>query len=257
MRLDGKRIFVTGGANGCGEGVVRGLIAEGASVVSTDIDDIRGRSIVDELNVGERLSYMHLDVSKREDVFAVVNQAAAHLGALDGLVNSGGNILHCAPEDVTDEKWDTIFNVHVKGTLYTNQAVFPHLRAAGGGTIVNFGSAAAIRGAPTFSIYSAAKGAVFAWTRALAIDWGQYNIRATAIAPFMESSLQEESKRTGTPEERARLEGSTRAVTKIRGALGKAEYDLAPMIALLLSDGGTYITGQVLAVDGGFAMLGS
>lgn len=256
MHLKGKRILVTGGANGCGEGTLRGLIAEGATVVSTDINVERGQWVAEDIGATDRLRFMPLDVSNRDQVFKVVDDAAAWMGGLDGIVNSGGNVLSCEPEDITDEMWDKIFDVHVKGTLYTNQAAFPHLKAAGGGTIVNFGSAAAIRGARTFAIYSAAKGAVFAWTRAVATDWGQYNIRANAIAPFMESSLQKQE-RGKSSEQDQRLSEGVRAVTKIRGTLGDAEKDLAPMIALLLSDGGTYITGQVLAVDGGFAMLGS
>lgn len=256
MDLRGKRLFVTGGANGCGEGIVRGFVAEGATVMSTDIDVDRGEQVVAELNAGDRLRFRRLDVSDREAVFRTVNEAAEWMGGLDGIVNSGGNVLSCAPEDITDEMWDQIFDVHVRGTLYTNQAAFPHLRKAGGGTIVNFGSAAAIRGAATFSIYSAAKGAVFAWTRNIAIDWGPYNIRANAIAPFMESTLQKQE-REKSPDQAAMLNEGVKRVTKIRGTLGNAELDLAPMVSLLVSDGGTYITGQVLAVDGGFAMLGS
>lgn len=150
MDLNGKRVFVTGGANGCGEGTVRGLIREGATVFSTDVDAERGQWVVDDLNVADRLRFAPLDVSSRADVFRTVDQAAAWMGGLDGIVNSGGNVLACAPEDITDEMWDRIFDVHVKGTLYTNQAAFPHLKAAGGGTIINFGSAAAIAGPPPF-----------------------------------------------------------------------------------------------------------
>lgn len=255
MQVEGKRIFVTGGANGCGEGIVRGLLTRGARVYATDVDVAGGEALVKELDT-DRLVFARLDVSSREDVFASVADAAAVMGGIDGLVNSGGNVLHGPPEDATDEDWDTIFDVHVRGTFFTNQAVFPYLKAAGGGTILNFGSAAAIRGAKSYSIYGAAKGAVFGWTRNLAIEWGEHNIRVNAFAPFMESSLQKQS-RESSPEQAAMLDAGVKALTKIRGTLGIAEFDLAPMACLLLGDGGTYITGQVLAVDGGFAMLGS
>lgn len=255
MQVTGKRIFVTGAANGCGEGIVRGLISRGALVVGTDIDTDRGERLAKELDP-DRFWFRPLDVSRRDAVSASVTEAANLMGGIDGLVNSAGNVLSGPPEEVTDDAWDTIFDVHVKGTLYTNQAVCPYLKAAGGGTIINFGSAAAIRGAKTYSVYGAAKGAVFAWTRNLAIEWGPYNIRVNAIAPFMESSLQAQSREL-SPEQRRMLDEGVKAVTKIRGTLGIAEFDLAPMVCLLLGDGGTYITGQVIAVDGGFAMLGS
>ena len=255
MQVENKKIFVTGAANGCGEGIVRGLIARGAYVWGTDIDTSRGEQLAKDLG-SDRFWFKTVDVSSRTGVTSAVDESAAVMGGLDGLVNSAGNVISCAPEDITDAMWDAIFNVHVKGTLYTNQATFPHLKAAGGGAIVNFGSAAAIRGAATYSIYGAAKGAVVGWTRTLAIEWGPYNIRVNAIAPFMESSLQA-AQRELSPERKAALEEGVRAMTKIRGTLGIAEFDLAPMACLLLGDGGTYITGQVLAVDGGYAMLGS
>ena len=146
--------------------------------------------------------------------------------------------------------------MHVKGTLYTDQAVFPYLKAAGGGTIVNFGSAAAIRGAQTYAVYGAAKGAVFAWTRNLAIEWGPHNIRVNAIAPFMKAACKGSRGRARPSRGECRMKGQRRS-PRSAGTLGVAELDLAPMVCLLLGDGGTYITGQVIAVDGGFAMLGS
>jgi 3-oxoacyl-[acyl-carrier protein] reductase len=238
MQVEGKRIVVTGGANGCGEGIVRGLVARGARVFSTDVDEENGRRVVDDMGRPDTLRFACMDVSSRREVVDGVAQAVEFLGGLDGLVNSGGNVLSGRPEEATDEQWDTIFDVHVRGTLYTNQAVYPHLVRAGGGTIVNFGSA---------------KGAVLAWTRNVAIDWAPDNIRVNAVAPFVESSLQRQS-RDSDPALRAQLDAGVKARVKLRGGtLGRAEQDLAPLVCLLLGDGGTYLTGQTYAVDEGRA----
>lgn len=255
MQVEGKRIFVTGGANGCGAGIVRGLIKAGALVYATDIDIVAADRLARDV-ASDRLTIAPLDVSSRSDVFAAVDDASQVLGGVDGLVNSAGNVRSGLPEHTTDEMWDSLFDVHVRGTLFTNQAVFPHLKAAGGGSIINFGSAAAIRGSKSFSAYGAAKAAVFGWTRNVAIEWGIHNIRVNAFAPFMDSTLQQES-RDKSPELKEQLDSRLKEILKIRGTLGDAELDLAPMACLLLGDGGTYITGQVIAVDGGFAMLGS
>jgi NAD(P)-dependent dehydrogenase (short-subunit alcohol dehydrogenase family) len=258
MDLSGKRVIVTGAANGCGAAAVRGMVAAGARVFATDINDEAGQALADGL--GPNCRYAHLDISNRAKVFEVFEQAIVWLGGLDALVNAAGNVIRTAPEETTEEQWDRIFDVHCKGTLFTNQAAFPHLKAAGGGTIINFGSGAGIRGSKSFSVYGAAKGAVFAWTRNLAIEWGPHNIRVNAIAPVMQSEMQKlyASQRQSAEEQAAYSSGQGRQLSKIRpGELGDPDKDLAPLLVLLVSDGGTYITGQALAVDGGMAMLGS
>lgn len=257
MSVAGKKILVTGAANGCGAGAVRDLIAQGARVVATDIDDAHGRELVAALGAGERLDYQHLDLANREEVFAVVEDAARRMGGIDGLVHSGGIVHSGRPEDATMADWDRVFDVQVKGTVHVNQAVFPHLCQAGGGAIVNFGSIAGIRGMRGFPIYGAAKGAVLAWTRNLALEWGAHNIRVNAVVPAMESRMTQQSRAAQSPDMLAQLDAATAAATAIRGALGDPTRDLAPLITLLLSDGGSYITGQAIAVDGGMMMLGS
>jgi NAD(P)-dependent dehydrogenase (short-subunit alcohol dehydrogenase family) len=255
--LNGKRIVVTGAANGCGAGAVSGFITAGASVFATDIDDSAGRALLSETRGGERLIYQHLDVSDRDAVFAAVDAAAEAMGGIDALVHPAG-VVHNAPAiDATMAQWDRIFDIHVKGTVHANQAVFRHLCKAGGGAIINFGSIAGVRGMPGFSIYGAAKGAVLAWTRNLALEWGVHNIRVNAVMPAMESRMTEASRAACTPEQLEQLTAATSAATAIRGTLGDPTIDLAPMLALLVSDGGSYITGQAIAVDGGMMMLGS
>jgi 2-hydroxycyclohexanecarboxyl-CoA dehydrogenase len=254
--MQGKKVFVTGGANGCGEAAVRGCLSAGASVVLTDINDERGQFVVEEVGAGDRCSYVHLDVSSREDVFRVVKEGARRMGGIDALVNAAGNVIQTKPEETTDADWDKIFNVHVKGTLYTNQAVFPYLKQ-NGGAIVNFGSAAGVRGNRTFSVYGAAKGAVLAWTRNLALEWAQYNIRVNAICPVVDSEMQRTTRASLTEENAAILAQDPKRILLNNGELADPNEGLTSMIVLLAGDGGRWITGQTIAVDGGYMMLGS
>ncbi|MET0658510.1 MAG: SDR family oxidoreductase [Steroidobacteraceae bacterium] len=260
MSLQGKRIVVTGAASGCGEAAVRGCIAAGAFVVATDVNDEHGRQVVHDAGSPERCKYLHLDVSNRAEVFRVIDVAAELMGGIDAIFNAGGIIFASKPEDTTDEQWDRMFNVHVKGTLYTNQAVFPHMRRAGGGSIVNFGSAAGVRGTRNFSVYSAAKGAVFAWTRALAQEWGEHNIRVNAIAPYVWSSMRRQmlaQLKPASEHSKGAVAVSASQVVLNNGQPGDALTDLAPLLVLLAGDGGRFLTGQTYAVDGGLMMLGS
>jgi 2-hydroxycyclohexanecarboxyl-CoA dehydrogenase len=257
MSVSGKRIVVTGAANGCGIGSVRGLLAAGATVFATDIDEGAGARLRAEHDVGDRLAYACMDVSDRDAVFATIEAAAARMGGIDGLVNSAGIVISGKPEEATPDDFTRVYAVHVMGTVNTNQAVFPHLCRAGGGAIVNFASIAGIRGMKGFSVYGSAKGAVAAWTRNVALEWGEHNIRLNAVVPAMESRMTDIARATRTPEELEQLYEATRKATAIRGALGDPTRDLAPLIALLVGDGGSYITGQSIAVDGGMMMMGS
>lgn len=257
MSVSGKKILVTGAAHGCGEGAVRILIQQGAHVVATDIDDARGQALVAELGAGDRLTYKHMDISDRQSVFDGVNAAAARMGGLDGIVHSGGVVHTGQAIDVTMDDWDRIFAIQVKSCVHIAQAAFPHLSKAGGGAIIYFGSISGIRPFRGFPIYGAAKGAVMAWTRNLALEWGQHNIRVNAVIPAMESKMTRDAQAAQTPEQLEQLKAATAAATAIRGTLGDPTRDLAPLIALLLGDEGSYITGQGIAVDGGMMMLGS
>lgn len=257
MSVAGKRVFVTGAANGCGAGAVRELVRQGARVFATDIADADAALLLDDLRAGDALTYRSLNVADRDAVFRTVDDAARLFGGLDALVHPAGIVISGRPEDARMEDWDLVFDIHVKGTVHVNQAVFPHLKAAGGGAIINFASIAGIRGTHGFSVYGAAKGAVLAWTRNIALEWGVHGIRANAVAPAMESKMTRAARASLSAADREQLGGATMHAAAIRGTLGDPERDLAPLIALLISDGGSYITGQAISIDGGMMMLGS
>jgi NAD(P)-dependent dehydrogenase (short-subunit alcohol dehydrogenase family) len=137
MLLEGRRIIVTGGASGIGAATVRAYAAEGASVASLDVNDETGRRIAAE--AGASVTYYHCDIARRAEVFRVFGEAVGQLGGLDVLANVAGVERGTPAEDIPDEEWDLIFAVNAKGTLYTNQAAFQHMKASGG-RIINFGS---------------------------------------------------------------------------------------------------------------------
>ena len=204
MLLAGKRIIVTGGGSGIGAATVRAYAREGARVVSLDVDDAAGEVVAK----GAGIPFRHCDVSDRAEVNAVFAAAVDELGGLDVLAHVAGIERSVPSEDISDAEWDVVLGVNAKGTMLTNQAAFRAMRAAGG-AIINFGSAAGILGQPGSAHYSAAKGAVLAWTRTVARDWGRYGIRVNAVAPVMWTPMQEAWYSQTSPELQKSFDAST------------------------------------------------
>jgi NAD(P)-dependent dehydrogenase (short-subunit alcohol dehydrogenase family) len=253
MLLAGRRIVVTGGASGIGAATVRAYAREGARVASLDVNDEAGRRVA--ADAGPEVTYLHCDVAERAQVDDGMARAVASLGGLDALVHAAGIERGQPAEEITDAEWDLVFAVNVKGTLHTNQAAFPHLRARGG-RILNFGSGAAIRGQRGAAHYAASKGAVMAWTRTVAQEWAQYGITVNAIVPAMWTPMYDAHRaRLGEPE-RTMHDLAMEHVIPLGGRLGDPDRDLAPVMVFLAGDGARFITGQAIAVDGGMVMLG-
>ena len=253
MLLRGKRIIVTGGASGIAAATVRAYAREGARVASLDIDDEQGRRIATE--AGPTVRYYHCDIAKRDEVFRVFDQAAADLGGLDVLVNAAAVERRTPAEDIPEAEWDFIFAVNVKGTVYTNQAAFRHLKDHGG-RIINFGSGAGIRGQAGSAHYSASKAAVMAWTRVVAQEWAKYNITVNSVVPAIWTPMYDAWRAKLSDEERALHDMAMKHAVPLGGRLGDPDRDIAPVMVFLASDAPRFITGQAIPVDGGMVMLG-
>jgi NAD(P)-dependent dehydrogenase (short-subunit alcohol dehydrogenase family) len=253
MLLEGRKIIVTGGASGIAAATVRAYAREGARVASLDIDDDGGRRVAAE--AGGLVTYYHCDVSHAREVFDVFAQAAAQLGGLDVLANAAAVERGAPAEDIPDEEWDLVFGVNVKGTLYTNQAAFRHMKARGG-RIINFGSGAAIRGQRGSAHYSASKSAVMAWTRTVAQEWARYNITVNSVVPAIWTPMYEAHRARMSEQERAVHDLAMQHVIPLGGRLGDPDRDIAPVMVFLAGDGARFVTGQAIAVDGGMIMLG-
>jgi NAD(P)-dependent dehydrogenase (short-subunit alcohol dehydrogenase family) len=247
------KAIVTGAARGIGGAVARGLMASGAQVACFDVRDELGERVAGS----GRGRHFHCDVSDKTMVDSAFDAALQWLGGLDLLVHAAGlDKPGFAPEEIPEEIWDLVLDINAKGTFLTNQAAARAMMANGGGAIINFGSLAGIRGLEERAAYSAAKGAVAAWSRAAAKAWGPHNITVNVIAPTMHTEVAEKYLAGLPPGERANVDAERERITPM-GRLGEVEQDLLPLIELLAGPGGRYITGQTLSVDGGRTMLGS
>ncbi len=253
MQLQKKRIIVTGSARGMAASALNAFVFEGASVAGLDVKDDLGLQVVNEATKRApqgKARYFHCDISNRAEVDRVFKAAVEHLGGLDALVHAAGVKRATPAENIPDEEWDLVMDINIKGTLYTNQAAFRYMREHGG-RIVNFGSGAGMRGLSGAAHYSASKGAVLAWTRTVAQEWGKYNITVNAVAPAIWTPMYQETRSKFTPEQLKAHDAAKATGIPIGGRLGDPDRDMAPVLVFLVSDGARFISGQTIAVDGG------
>lgn len=252
MQLEGKRIIITGGAQGIGASVVRAYAAEGAQVASLDVLDELGEQVA--ADAGQKgpgaVHFYHCDISIRSEVENGFATAVRQLGGLDVLANIAGVERGAPAEAIDDPDLDLILNVNVKGTVYTNQAAFKYMQDLGG-RIINFGSGAGLDPYPNGAHYSASKGAVHSWTRTAAHEWGKYGITVNAVLPVIWTPMYDEYRARMTPEELQAHDAEMAVRIPIGGRLGDPDRDLAPVMVFLASEGARFITGQIIPVDGG------
>ncbi len=247
MRLRDKTAIITGAGSGIGRACALAFAREGARLALVG----RRKERLDALarEIGDSALVLAADVSRKPDIERVVEHTAAHFGGLDVLVNNAG-VLHAGTaEQITEEQWDDTFNVNVRSVWLLSRAVLPHMRKAGGGSIINIASVLGINGARNRASYAASKGAVVLLTKCMAIDHGPENIRVNALCPsFVETELTAAVIRQAPDPEAVRRE---RISIHPLGRLGKPE-DVAGLAVYLASDESSWVTGAVLPVDGGY-----
>ncbi|GAA5063764.1 SDR family NAD(P)-dependent oxidoreductase [Nocardia callitridis] len=257
MQLDGKRILVTGGAQGIGAAIVKAYAAEGARVHSFDLNEADGAATAKQAN--DRgpgtATFTRLDITDGSATETLFRSAAAKLGGIDVLVNIAGLQKSAMAEDITDELFHSVYRVNVLGTIHTNQSAFRIMKEAGTGAIVNFGSMSGFTGELANSTYGSSKGAVHTWTRTVAREWGPHGIRVNAVLPYVNTPMFDKYTNSLTPEELAQYREQLRKDIPLGGTFGNADTDLAPVLVFLASDASHFITGQLLPVDGGFAAV--
>jgi NAD(P)-dependent dehydrogenase (short-subunit alcohol dehydrogenase family) len=241
--LRDRRILITGAARGLGRAFAEHAIAAGARVAVADILEEAGRAAAGEIGA----VFVPLDLASPASIQACVAHASAALGGLDGLVNngaitsSGGKTL----DELDVEVWDRVMTVNVRGTWLATRAAHPHLRASGQGRVINVASDTALWGAQKLLAYVASKGAVIAMTRSMARELGADAITVNAVAPGL--TLVEATEYI--PAERHRLYVDGRAIQR-----QQTPADVCGAVTFLLSEAAGFITGQLLAVNGGFVM---
>ena len=249
-QLDGRRIIITGGASGMGEGLVRAFPGLGARVVSLDFNTGAGSAIA----AASGAHFIHVDVADKSSVDAAMASAIDHLGGLDVLIHAAGIAPASLSENNTVELWHQVMNINALGTMLTNQAAFAHLKD-NGGQILNFTSAAGIIGLPNKSVYAASKGAVTAWSRTIAKEWSQYNITVNMICPAIWTPMYDKTRSEMPAEVLAAHDEIMKSAVPIGGKLGDIAKDFVPVLAFYSSPGANFMTGQVIAIDGGTLMV--
>lgn len=246
--LAGRKVLVTGAARGLGLAFATAIAEAGASVVLADIlQDTLEASVAALRERGLQVHGLALDMADPASIAACANAAVARLGGLDGLVNnaaitnSGGK----SSEQLDIPTWDRVMEVNVRGTWLMSNACLPALRASGSGAIVNLASDTPLWGAPNLMAYVASKGAIIGMTRSLAREEGAHNITVNAVAPGLTKVEATEY----VPAQRYQTYQDGRALQRLQ-----LPEDVTGAVLFSLSGLSRFVTGQVLAVNGGFVM---
>lgn len=237
-RIDGKVAIVTGGTGGMGTSHVRRLVSGGAQVVFTDLDEIAGEELQNE--IGHQSLFIKQDVTDSESWNKVITEAEKHFGAVNVLVNNAGINFSDEIETFPETEYDRVVEVNQKAVFLGMRAVVPSMKKAGGGSIINISSIGGIRGRLESVAYSASKFAVTGMTKVAALELGKYQIRANSIHPSLVN--------TGMFSEN----GGGNAVASNR-PLGRVltKEEVSNLVLYLASDESSYTTGAEHVIDGG------
>jgi NAD(P)-dependent dehydrogenase (short-subunit alcohol dehydrogenase family) len=246
-RLQGKIGIVTGAGSGIGRACAIAMAKEGARVALVGRRKDRIEEVAHE--IGNSAIATAADVSNKSDLSTLLEKTVSEFGGLNFLLNNAG-VLHVGnAEQITEDQWDQTFNVNVRGLWLLSRAALPHMRKAGGGSIINMASALALVGARNRAAYAPSKGAVVQLTKSMAIDHGHENIRVNAICPsFVDTELT--AGLLGQTSDPAAVRRERTAAHPI-GRLGRPE-DIAGLAVYLAGDESSRVTGAVLPVDRGY-----
>ena len=250
LSLEGKCALVFGGTSGLGKSIAVGLAEAGADVVPVSRRAEEVRRTAEEIRaLGKKTFEITADVTVRDQIQAVINRMIGEMGRIDILVNSAGTTMRVPSFEVTEDQWDRVLDINLKGTWNCCQMVGRVMREQVYGRIVNIASLTSFLSAHEVAAYAASKGGVAQVTRCLAAEWAKYNITVNAIAPgVFETALN--TKLINEPGRKASILSHTPMkrfgqVEEIKGAA-----------ILLASDAASFITGAFIPVDGGFLAQG-
>ena len=243
MRLEGKVALITGAASGIGAASARLFAEEGAKVCIADVDEEKGRQAASSIDEsGNDVFFKKLDITSEDDWASGVNKVVTRYGKLNVLVNCAA-IPHVGTvEETTAEDWDRVMEFNAKGTFLGTKAVIPHMRQAGGGSIINISSGAGLVGQSWAAAYNASKAAVHLLAKSTAIQYAKDGIRANSVHPgaIDTQMLHGSSKQIGDSE----------AFNRPMGRMGSPQ-EIAYGVVFLASDESSYMTGTELIIDGG------
>lgn len=247
FEISGKTAIVTGGSRGLGQSIVTGLAAAGVKVVTADVLDLTETLSMVSSTGGTAIG-IKADVRKRSDAERVIGCAVEEFGGIDILVNNAGVNLIMPSTEMTEEEWDLVLDVNLKGSFFFCQAAGKVMIKQHSGKIVNISSINGELVFPNAAAYNASKAGVLLLTKTLAYEWGAYNINVNAICPgFMKTSMLEEIQQGHDD-----LAEQRRSQIPL-GKFAKPE-DLVGTVLYLVSPASDYVTGHALYVDGGWTL---
>jgi 2-deoxy-D-gluconate 3-dehydrogenase len=249
--LTGKVAIVTGGNGGIGLGMARGLAEAGAGIAIVARNEAKSNEAVAELTrFGAKAISVVTDVTDKAAVAAMVERASRELGRLDILVNNAGINIRKPPHVLDIAEWEKVIHTNLTSAFLCSQAVYPAMKAAGGGKIINIGSMMSIFGASFAPAYAATKGGIVQFTRSCACAWAADNIQVNAILPgWIDTDL--------TKRARVEVDGLHDKVLARTPAARWGEIDDFAGIAVFLSSAASdFVTGTAIPVDGGFSIMG-
>ena len=248
--LQGKVAIVTGGNGGIGLGMARGLAEAGARIVVAARNAEKSSAAVSELQaLGAQALAVEIDVTLEQSVAAMVDAAISAYGRLDILVNNAGTNIRKPAHELALDEWRDVLDTNLTSAFLCSRAAYPHMKAGGGGKIINIGSMLSIFGAPFAPVYGASKGGIVQLTKSLAVTWAKDNIQVNAVLPgWVETDL--------TRRARSEISGLNERVLARTpaGRWGRSD-DFAGIAVFLASSASDFLTGTAIPLDGGYSTL--
>ncbi len=250
FELGGKAAIVTGGNGGLGLGMALGLAGAGADILVAARDAGKTAQALPRIKaLGVQARGLSVDVAEEAGIERMVAEAVGSFGRVDILVNNAGIAVRKQPQDISAAEWDRVLDVNLRSVFLASKAVYPHMKEQGGGKIINIGSMFSLFGSDWVSPYAASKGGVVQLTKSLAVAWAGDNIQVNAILPGWFVTDLTESIPAQDPD---RYDLISRRIPT--GRWGRPE-ELQGAAVFLASTASDYVTGAVLAVDGGYAAM--
>ena len=246
FHLEGRVAIVTGASQGIGAACAERLAGDGAAVALWDVDDARGTELAKRLAAGgARAQYMHCNVARKAEVDAALAETLAAFGRVDALVNNAGIFKAADFLEISEADWDAVIDVNLKGAFLVGQAVARVMATAGGGSIVNMSSVNGVMAIPSIASYNVSKGGINQLTRVMALALADKGIRVNAVAPGTIATELAKNAVLGSEEAKQRI--MSRTPMKRLGEPG----EIADVCAFLVSSAASYMTGEIVYVDGG------
>jgi NAD(P)-dependent dehydrogenase (short-subunit alcohol dehydrogenase family) len=248
MSFKNKTVVITGGAKGIGAGCASVFYREGANVAIIDVDEKAGSEFVEKL--GDRSLFVKCDISSEREVQNTVKKIADHFGSIDYLVNNAGILKYFSVTETSEEDWDTVINVNLKGAFLCAKHCIPHMKQNEDGVVVNMSSVQAFVAQQNVAAYIATKSALIGLTRSIAVDYAP-NVRSVAICPGgVDTPMNRNAFQESPDPELVRKETEN---LHLNGRMATQE-EIGELVAFVCSEKGKFINGQPIRIDGGLGI---